>query len=252
MWGEIVGRCWVQSFKKPLYPRKRLTNGIPDAKQGPGPRGCLHHQVNIHEDADQWEDRKSRDLWAESVHHWTQPRCLKERSNPMWVGDSCPPQAVHSVPTEIVYAKPWVWIREESIGFSNSPHSLSSKQYLPSQDIDFVHSRWTLWAHKFTYSEWKRRGVLGLPPDDDRDPSDEQQQQHSHCCEHGVSREHLAGPLGQDQAQDGQQENCKCQGGEEQPGLQKTKTLGPQATPFPVTTNIRNGHHIFQTPPLTK
>ena len=48
--------------------------------------------------------------------------------------------------------------------------------------------------------------VLGLPPDDDRDPSDEQQQQHSHCSEHGVSREHMSGPLGQDQAQDDQQE----------------------------------------------
>ena len=44
----------------------------------------------------------------------------------------------------------------------------------------------------------KRRGVLGLPPDDDCDPSGEQQQQHSHCCEHGVSREHTSGPLGQE------------------------------------------------------
>ena len=68
VWGEIVGRCWVQSFEKPLYPRKQLTNGIPDAKQGPGPRGRLHHQVNVHEDADQREDRQSRDLWAESGH----------------------------------------------------------------------------------------------------------------------------------------------------------------------------------------
>ena len=40
----------------------------------------------------------------------------------------------------------------------------------------------------------KSSGVLGLPPDDGRDPSDEQQQQqHSHCCEHGVSRKHLLG-----------------------------------------------------------
>ena len=129
VWGEIVGRCWVQSFKKPLYSRKQLTKGIPDAKQGPGPRGCLHHQVNIHEDADQWEDRQSRDLWAESVHHWTQPRCLKGTPYPTWVGDSCPPQALHSVLTEIVYAKTRVWIREESIGFSNSPHSLPRKGY---------------------------------------------------------------------------------------------------------------------------
>ena len=82
VWGEIVGRCWVQSFEKPLYPRKQLTNGIPDAKLGPCPRRYLCHQVNIHEDADQWEDRQSRDLWAESVHPLTQPRCLKGRPCP--------------------------------------------------------------------------------------------------------------------------------------------------------------------------
>ena len=97
------------------------------------------------------------------------------------------------------------------------------KDILPSKDTDFIHSRWTLWTHKLSYPEWKRRGVLGLPPDDDHDPSGEQQEQHSHCCEHGVSREHLAGPLGQDQARDGQQKNCKDQGGEEQAGPRKQR-----------------------------
>ena len=104
---------------------------------------------------------------------------------------------------------------------------------------------------KVTYLEVKSSGVLGLPPDDDRDPSDEQQQQHSHCCEHGVSREHLAGPLGQDHTQDGQQENCKGQGGGEQAGPGK-QTSGPRVTPLPETTNIRKGHDIPQTPQLTK
>ena len=96
-----------------------------------------------------------------------------------------------------------------------------------------VHSRWTVRAHKVTYLKIKRNGVLGLPPDDGRDPSDEQQQQHSHCCEHGVSREHLAGPLGQDQAQDYQQENCKGQGGGEQAGprRQMYQCLGSHPTP---------------------
>ena len=97
------------------------------------------------------------------------------------------------------------------------------KDILPSKDTDFIHPRWTLWTHKLTYPEWKRRGVLGLPPDDDRDPSGEQQQQHSHCCEHGVSREHLAGPLGQDQAQDDQQENCKGQDGGKQAGPRRQR-----------------------------
>ena len=97
------------------------------------------------------------------------------------------------------------------------------KDILPSKDTDLIHPRRTLWTHQLTYPEWKRRGVLGLPPNDDRDPSDEQQQQHSHCCEHGVSREHLAGPLGQDQAQDNQQENCKGQGGGGQAGPKRQR-----------------------------
>ena len=109
----------------------------------------------------------------------------------------------------------------------------SSKGYLDLKHTDLLHSRWTLWAHKVTYPECKRRGVLGLPPDDDRDPNDEQQQQHSHCCVHEVSREHISGPLSQYYSQDHQQENCKGQGGGEQAGLQKTKMSGPWATPLP-------------------
>ena len=81
------------------------------------------------------------------------------------------------------------------------------------------------------YPEWKSSGVLGLPPDDGCDPSDEQQQ-HSHCCEHGVSREHLAGPLGQAQAQDYQQKNCKGQGGEQAgPRRQRCQDLGSHPSP---------------------
>ena len=125
-----------------------------------------------------------------------------------------------------------MWIREGSIGFSNSPSSLVQQRKLrpkarrpPSLKEDTLGTRGT-------YLEVKSSGVLGLPPDDGCDPSDEQQQQHSHCCEHGVSREHLAGPLGQDQAQDYQQENCKGQGGE-QAGLQKPKTPGPWVTASP-------------------
>ena len=49
-------------------PRKLLTNGIRDANLSPGPSVYLCHQVDIHKDAHQWEDRHSRDLWAKSVH----------------------------------------------------------------------------------------------------------------------------------------------------------------------------------------
>ena len=98
VWGSSA---WVQSLKWSLYPRKPLTSHIPDTKLGPGPRGHLHHQVNIHKDAHQWEDRQSRDLWVESVNLSTQPRCLKGRPYPTF----SPIQAVCSVPTEIVYVK---------------------------------------------------------------------------------------------------------------------------------------------------
>ena len=86
------------------------------------------------------------------------------------------------------------------------------------------------WAHKVTYPEGKRRGVLGLPPNDGSDPRNEQQQQHSPCCEPGVSREHVAGPQGQKQAQDGQQENCKGQGGGQQAQLQRPNGPRPRVT----------------------
>ena len=89
----------------------------------------------------------------------------------------------------------------------------------------------------------KSSGALGLPADDDNDPNDEKQQQHSHCCEHGVSREHLAGPLGQDQAQDGQQENCRVKVEENRldPEDKDVRTLGH--TP-PQAAHLRKGHRI--------
>ena len=90
-----------------------------------------------------------------------------------------------------------------------------------------VHSRWTVRAHKVTYLKIKRNGVLGLPPDDDRDPNDEQQQQHSHWCVPGVSRKLLTGPLDQDKAQDYPQENYMGQVGGEQVQLQKLKMSRP-------------------------
>ena len=122
------------------------------------------------------------------------------------------------------------------------PLPWSSKRCLDLKHTDLLHSRWTLWVHKVTYPEHKRIEALGLPADDDCDPSDEQQQQHSHCSEHGVSREHMSGPLGQDQAQDDQQETPPVpgsrvkgegQGGGEQAGprRQMYQCLGSHPTP---------------------
>ena len=51
-----------------------------------------------------------------------------------------------------------------------------------------------------------RSGALELPPNDGCVANDEQQQC-SRSCAHGVSREHVAAPLGQYQAQDHHQEN---------------------------------------------
>ena len=53
---------WLLSLKGTLHPKKPLTNPHPDAKLDPGPSVQLHHQVNVHKDAHQWEDRQSRDL----------------------------------------------------------------------------------------------------------------------------------------------------------------------------------------------
>ena len=114
-----------------------------------------------------------------------------------------------SVPTQIEYLKHLAWISKRSICFRNSP-SLVQKRMFRSQSMQTSFTQGGHFGHiKSPYPEHKRTEVLGLPPDDDCDPSDEQQQQHSHCCEHGVSREHLAGPLGQAQAQDEHQENLR-------------------------------------------
>ena len=152
---------------------------------------------------------------------------------PMVWEDSRLIQAVCSVPAQTGSVKQLVWIQEGFIGFSNSLYFQVQQRSLKLNHPGFIHSRWTLWTQKATYPECKRTGVLGLPPDDDCHPSDEQQQQHSHCCEHGVSREHMSGPLGQDQAQDGQQENCKGQGGGEQAGprRQRCQDLGSHPSP---------------------
>ena len=97
-----------------------------------------------------------------------------------------------------------------------------------------VHSRWTVWAHKVTYLKIKvSPRALWLPPDDDCDPNDEQQQQHSPWCVPGVFREPLTGPLDQDHAQDDHQENYRGQGGGEQVQLQQLKMLRPWVTPLP-------------------
>ena len=84
----------------------------------------------------------------------------------VWEGDCTPyvsedshsTQPVCSVPTEIVYIKHWVWIREESSGFSNSCHSWSSEGRLdrkgrrpPSLKVDTVGT----WGHlPWSEEEW--------------------------------------------------------------------------------------------------
>ena len=179
-----------------------------------------------------------------------QSQFIHEHTAGIWKGDPTPhgqeesssTQAVCSVPTEIVCVKCWVWIRKGSIGFSNFPsgsNSWSSLQHLDVRAGSLHSSRWRAWTHKATYLAVKRRGALGLPADDGRDPSDEQQQ-HSHCRVHWESREHVAGQQGQGQAQDGQQENCRSHGGGEQAGLQKTKMPGPWVTPISkLPTSVR-------------
>lgn len=72
----------LQAVSDPIAKVYGKSNGIPDAELDPGSRGHLHHQGNVHKEAHQWEDRQSKDLWAESAHPWTQPRRLKGRPDP--------------------------------------------------------------------------------------------------------------------------------------------------------------------------
>jgi hypothetical protein len=58
-----------------------------------------------------------------------------------------------------------------------------------------------------TYLEVQRSGILGLSPDDNCHPSNEPQKQDGQCHINWVSREQILRPLGQDQAQNGQQED---------------------------------------------
>ena len=105
-----------------------------------------------------------------------------------------------------------------------------------------------MWGNKVTYLEVKRSWVLGLSPNNERDPQNEQKQQPSHCCEPWVSSHQMAGPLGQYQAQDGQQENCEGQVGGEQMQLQKLNVSRPWLTSHPQTAHIKKSHYISKIP----
>lgn len=45
-----------------FFPSGLPTNYHPDSKSGPGASCHLHHEVNVHTDAHQWEKRQSRYL----------------------------------------------------------------------------------------------------------------------------------------------------------------------------------------------
>ena len=177
---------------------------------------------------------------------WGQNQFLPEHSPDIWKGDPSPHgrdkfiQFRLCVPCLLsLVCKHWVWIRKESTGFSNSPFFLVQQRMFRPQSTQTSFTQGGYFGHiRWSYPEYKATGVLGLPPDDDRDPSGEQQQQHSHCCEHGVSREHTSGPLGQDQAQDAQQENFKGQGGGQQAGpkRQRCQDLGSHPSLKPPTS----------------
>ena len=177
---------------------------------------------------------------------WGQSQFIPEHSPDIWKGDPSPHgrdkfvQFRLCVPCLLsLVCKHWVWIRKESTGFSNSPFFLVQQRMFRPQSTQTSFTQGGYFGHiRWSYPECKATGVLGLPPDDDRDPSGEQQQQHSHCCEHGVSREHMSGPLGQDQAQDAQQENFKGQGGGQQAGpkRQRCQDLGSHPSLKPPTS----------------
>lgn len=52
-------RSWDRIPKRPALPKRIPTNQHPDPKSGPGASCHLHHEVNIHEDAHEWEIRQT-------------------------------------------------------------------------------------------------------------------------------------------------------------------------------------------------
>lgn len=116
-WCPTVLLSWPRQFGGVQFgfnqsSGKSLTNHHPDAKLGPGPRGHLHHEINVQKDAHQWEDRQSRHLWAESGHPWTHYRHSKGRPYPMIGGDSSPGSGCAFRAYWDYIWKHWVWIRE--------------------------------------------------------------------------------------------------------------------------------------------
>ena len=103
------------------------------------------------------------------------------------------------------------------------------------------------WAHKVTYLKIKVSGALGLPPDDDRDPGDEQQQQ-SHCCEHGVSREHLLGHRARIRLRiiSRRTAGVKVEEYRLDPEDKDVRTSGHKP---PQAAHLRKGHYISKVPP---
>ena len=213
----------------------------------------MHHQVNVHKDAHQWEERQSRDLWAESVHPWTHPRHLKGRPYPMWVGQvQCHSGCVFSA--YLVHVKHWVWIREGSIGFSNSPSSLVQQRKLrpkarrpPSLKVDTLGtwghlpwseeqwgpgaaSRWwpwpQWWAAAAAQPLWWARGLQRTPgwATGTRSGS-------------GLSAGQLQGSRWRRT---------------EQVRLQKPKMSRPWVTLLPKTSHIMKAHHTSSIPQLMK
>lgn len=138
-----------------------------------------------------------------------------------WKEDSSPIWTVCLIPTYIKYPTECSQMELVSTecGSQNGPLVLELPLFSPgpaknaqtAKYAEFIHSRQIDQRHKVTYLEAKRNWVLGLSPNDERDSQNKQKQQPSHCCEHWVYREQMAGPMGQYQAQDRQQKSCKSQ-----------------------------------------
>ena len=138
-------RSWDGIPKRPTFPKWIPTNQHPDSKSGPGASCHLHHEVNVHKDAHQWEKRQSRYLGTKQNIYiyfldttgWPRKRSLTY-SGQEWESPT-PTQLCISVPTHLVHL---------TRGCKNT-------QNLP----------WLVWLSGFSASLWTK--VAGLIPSQD-------------------------------------------------------------------------------------
>lgn len=131
--------------------------------------------------------------WKGDPIHWA--AC----SGLLMVGSHWTPPKRQGLGTGLV--KGQAWIGSRSVSAAPFPGRFRS-----SMQSSFTEGQF---GGRVAYLEVKRSVVLGLSPNGDGGPRDEQKQQPHHCRTSGVPRRQQARPLGQNQTQARQQQSYK-------------------------------------------